>query len=108
MVTVLVEKREFRAKLESASHSWRNVKPAIQAAASEPLAATTPAATGSWRSDELSPSARYRQISVFAYYKAEQRGFAPGHIWDDWLSAEREVDAGHLTRALLDEGGVRL
>jgi hypothetical protein len=29
---------------------------------------------------------------VGAYFKAEQRGFEPGHMWEDWLAAEREVD----------------
>jgi len=28
-----------------------------------------------------------------AYYKAERRGFAPGHELEDWLAAEREVEA---------------
>ena len=28
-----------------------------------------------------------------AYYKAERRGFAPGHELEDWLAAEREVAA---------------
>jgi len=92
MVTVLVEKREFGKKLESASRPWRKVKAGVQAGASQPPIATPPAAESS-SSDALSPSDRYRQISVFAYYKAEKRGFAPGHMWDDWLAAEREVDA---------------
>ncbi|HLF12916.1 MAG TPA: DUF2934 domain-containing protein [Gammaproteobacteria bacterium] len=26
-----------------------------------------------------------------AYFKAEQRGFVPGHELEDWLAAEREV-----------------
>ena len=30
------------------------------------------------------------QISELAYYKAERRGFAPGHEMEDWLEAERE------------------
>ena len=30
-------------------------------------------------------------IAERAYYKAEQRGFAPGHELDDWLEAEWEV-----------------
>jgi hypothetical protein len=42
---------------------------------------------------ELSDSERYEQISRCAYYRAEARGFAPGHMWDDWLAAEREVTA---------------
>ncbi|MGH9641494.1 MAG: DUF2934 domain-containing protein [Terriglobales bacterium] len=39
----------------------------------------------------LSDSERYRQISLCAYFRAERRGFEPGHMWDDWLAAEREV-----------------
>ena len=27
-----------------------------------------------------------------AYFKAERRGFAPGHELEDWLAAEREVE----------------
>jgi hypothetical protein len=92
MVTVLVEKREFGEKLESAGRLGRNGKSAAKAVASQPSAATPPAADSS-SDGTLSPSDRYRMISVFAYYKAEKRGFAPGHMWDDWLAAEREVDS---------------
>ena len=49
-------------------------------------AAQTPA------SDPVSSSDRYRQISLCAYFKAEKRGFAPGHTWDDWLAAEGEIN----------------
>ena len=31
------------------------------------------------------------RISQVAYYKAQQREFAPGHDWEDWFAAEREV-----------------
>jgi hypothetical protein len=31
-------------------------------------------------------------IATAAYYRAEQRGFAPGYEQEDWLAAEREVD----------------
>jgi hypothetical protein len=31
-------------------------------------------------------------VSEVAYFKAEHRGFAPGHELEDWLSAENEVD----------------
>lgn len=34
---------------------------------------------------------RHTWISVCAYYKAEKRGFKPGHELDDWLEAEREI-----------------
>jgi hypothetical protein len=30
-------------------------------------------------------------IAVTAYYKAESRGFEPGHEIQDWLEAEAEV-----------------
>jgi hypothetical protein len=32
-------------------------------------------------------------IAEAAYFIAKNRGFAPGHELDDWLEAEREVDA---------------
>ncbi|NLT33646.1 MAG: DUF2934 domain-containing protein [Acidobacteria bacterium] len=35
---------------------------------------------------------RYLLISEAAYYRAEQRGFAPGHELQDWLDAETEVE----------------
>jgi hypothetical protein len=30
-------------------------------------------------------------IAEAAYYRAQQRGFAPGHELDDWVAAEAEV-----------------
>jgi len=42
----------------------------------------------------LTAAERYRRISDLAYKRAEQRGFAPGNETEDWLDAEREVDAG--------------
>lgn len=35
---------------------------------------------------------RERRIRLCAYFKAQRRGFAPGHALDDWLEAEREID----------------
>lgn len=32
-------------------------------------------------------------IAERAYFKAEQRGFEPGHELEDWLEAERELVA---------------
>jgi hypothetical protein len=34
---------------------------------------------------------RQATIATAAYYRAQQRGFAPGHEFEDWLAAEREV-----------------
>jgi hypothetical protein len=39
------------------------------------------------------PPDRLALIAVAAYYRAERRGFAPGHEQEDWLAAEREIDA---------------
>jgi hypothetical protein len=42
----------------------------------------------------LTAAERHRRISDLAYKRAEQRGFTPGNEAEDWLDAEREVDAG--------------
>ena len=42
----------------------------------------------------LTPAERHQRICDLAYRRAEQRGFVPGGQIDDWLEAEREVDAG--------------
>jgi hypothetical protein len=34
---------------------------------------------------------RFDMIATNAYYKAEERGFEPGHELDDWLKAETEM-----------------
>jgi len=33
----------------------------------------------------------HARIAEIAYYKSEKRGFKPGHEFDDWLEAEREL-----------------
>jgi hypothetical protein len=35
---------------------------------------------------------REQRIAEAAYWRAERRGFEPGHELDDWLQAEREID----------------
>jgi vacuolar-type H+-ATPase subunit H len=37
------------------------------------------------------PNQLRQQVSVHAYYKAEQRGFSPGQETEDWLEAESEL-----------------
>lgn len=41
----------------------------------------------------LSPDERLRMIGMAAYFRAERRGFAPGHEFEDWLAAEAEIEA---------------
>jgi hypothetical protein len=62
-------------------------------------------AEAAWMRDAMSKSAdhpyhasslmeeRKRRIREAAYFKAERRGFPPGHALDDWLEAEQDVDA---------------
>lgn len=40
----------------------------------------------------LSDEERRQLIGKKAYFRAQQRGFAPGFELDDWLAAEREID----------------
>jgi len=43
-------------------------------------------------------SERYQEIvSVNAYFKAEKRGFEPGHDIKDWLEAESEIRFHYCT-----------
>ncbi|MGH8177734.1 MAG: DUF2934 domain-containing protein [Steroidobacter sp.] len=39
-------------------------------------------------------ASREARIAEAAYWRAERRGFTPGQELDDWLEAERQVDAG--------------
>jgi|GEM_PF-2214437 hypothetical protein len=43
--------------------------------------------------EQIFPEDRELRIAELAYSKAQQRGFEPGHELDDWLEAEREIDA---------------
>lgn len=44
----------------------------------------------------VEPAARAKSrpelIAELAYFKAQSRGFEPGHEEEDWLAAEAEVD----------------
>lgn len=42
-------------------------------------------------SKELSNDEKCCRVAELAYYKAEARGFEPGHELEDWLTAEAEV-----------------
>jgi len=42
---------------------------------------------------ESSPEERWKVIAVAAYHKAEKRGFDQGGEFQDWIEAEKEVEA---------------
>lgn len=41
----------------------------------------------------VGPEQRAALIAEAAFFRAERRGFMPGHETEDWLAAEAEVDA---------------
>ena len=43
--------------------------------------------------EQLIYADRGARIAEAAYFRAQQRGFAPGYELEDWLAAEKEVDA---------------
>jgi len=45
------------------------------------------------RTNFVDPQQRNALIARAAYFRALNRGFAPGHEVADWLAAEAEVDA---------------
>lgn len=71
-------------------------KPASKTASSKTAPAmpqktpTSPNFSSKARAD-ISPDELRRLISEAAYYRAKQRGFAPGHELEDWIQAEAEV-----------------
>jgi hypothetical protein len=78
------------AKTTPAKKSVRVKKPATAAKrvrAKKAVATTAPAPT------PVTPEERSQLIAVAAYLRAESRGFAYGNEVEDWLCAEREVDA---------------
>jgi hypothetical protein len=44
-------------------------------------------------------------IAERAYFKAEKRGFAPGHELEDWLAAEKEIAAQRTAPSAEPAGG---
>jgi hypothetical protein len=55
--------------------------------------ANRPLSAGAAPNIAVSDDVRRQMIAEAAYLRAEQRGFAPGYEHEDWLLAEREVDA---------------
>ena len=90
---VLVSKRQ---RTEASGRDQQNLDPPPRMARPVPQSAPPVPV--------LSDSERYSQISLCAYFRAERRGFAPGHMWDDWLAAEQEV-AARNARGVSNERG---
>lgn len=69
-------------------------RPAARKAAPAKATARKPAGAGSRPAVAALPAAeREAMVRTAAFFRAERRGFAPGHEWEDWLAAEAEVSA---------------
>jgi hypothetical protein len=95
---VLVE--DCRMATRPRSGTSRTAKSPISGA----TGADTPTAdvTGSALERREIPSfseSREARIAEAAYWRAEKRGFEAGHELDDWLAAERQIDAEGARRA---------
>jgi hypothetical protein len=77
------------AKKDSRADSGKDRRAAERR--SPPRSPAKPSAfSGNARAD-VSPEELRKLISEAAYYRAKQRGFAPGHELEDWIQAEAEV-----------------
>jgi hypothetical protein len=72
--------------------------PATVAQRASESATSLPRTAHSISARPLGRPERELMICEAAYYIAERRGFESGHELDDWLAAEKQVDAV-LTRA---------
>jgi hypothetical protein len=73
------------------THSARKDISAFRTVAATQVPADNRLAGGSVVAESPSGTDRQMRISEVAYYMAQQRGFAPGHDWEDWFAAECEV-----------------
>lgn len=102
-VTSKAQTLESRSKPQAAATTTESpipneVKPSVSPSAGP----RTPTSSASARSPEvkandsarsISAEERYRLIAEAAYYRAEKRGFQGGDPAQDWIQAEKEVEA---------------
>lgn len=76
---------------KSPSQTMTPRKTTKKAPAKQPSAAQS--APKSHQKQSVTPLERWRMVAESAYYRAEARGFLGGNPIEDWLEAEREIDA---------------
>ena len=83
--------RKPRAKVAAPAAA----KPAPKAAAkaAKPTAPVKAAARKQAAPAVPTQAERDQMVRMAAYFRAQQRGFAPGSEWEDWLAAEAEINA---------------
>ena len=89
--TRVQESEVLRAAFDPSSFDTSEAADTSRDTASEVSADDVPKAH--FVGEQLIYKDRYERIAEAAYLRAEQRGFQPGNELEDWLAAEREVDA---------------
>ena len=88
------QKTAARQKKDDKGKAVLNKDTAVAPSDAAPKAKTARkrASTVPSRGFAASAEERRKMIAAAAYYRAETRGFEPGHEHEDWLLAEREID----------------
>jgi hypothetical protein len=82
----------MRTASKSKNEKLRPKKESIVSNPQAGVASILEAADGRAASIEVSNEERYKLIAKAAYFRAEQRSFAPGYDLEDWLQAETEIE----------------
>ena len=85
---IMANTTSIQAQPAATSSVSKDEPQAVPAASTQALLAAPHSAGG----------APENMIAVAAYYRAERRGFAPGHELEDWFAAEAEITASSLQR----------
>lgn len=78
--------RQHSAVMPPAETAAAASSPSRVSSAGHPTRETEPDGIAVIHADE-----RQAMIAQAAYYRAERRGFEPGHEMEDWLAAERDI-----------------
>ena len=81
------------ATAPAASPTPARAAPTAKSRKRKPAAAKTQAVIAARPAPAVSEDERRGMIALSAYLRAERRGFAPGGETEDWIAAEKEVDA---------------
>jgi hypothetical protein len=89
------ETRKTPRKPRSKAAAPAAAKPAPKAAARAARPAAPVKAVARKQAAAAAPpqAERDQMVRMAAYFRAQQRGFAPGSEWEDWLAAEAEISA---------------
>ncbi len=89
---VAAKKTVSKKKVAKKAAAKTQAAPKKTPTAKKAPAAKKKAAAKKESTPNISPRERYEMIATMAYYRAEQRNFAPGNDQDDWYECEQIVD----------------